>query len=115
MPGRQGICALRNPIPLAGAPTSLGLPPRHLLFSFTFLLVVSRQGRVSRSPLKEPALEPTSSSSAVVAGFGTGVNKIPLPIRGGGVWQIETVQALRRGRPARARLAHGLIVSGTSL
>jgi hypothetical protein len=42
MPGRQGICALRNPIPLAGAPTSLGLPPRHL-FSLTFLPVVSRR------------------------------------------------------------------------
>jgi len=31
MPGRQGIRAWREQIPLAGAPTSLGLPPRSSL------------------------------------------------------------------------------------
>ena len=34
MPGRQGICAMRNPIPLAGAPTSVA--GRHGIISFVW-------------------------------------------------------------------------------
>jgi len=47
VPGRQGICAKRNSIPLAGAPTSIETSLRGLLFfcSDLFLLVVSRQRR----------------------------------------------------------------------
>jgi hypothetical protein len=46
VPGRQSIRALRNSIPLAGAPTSIETSLRGLLFSALFLPVVSRQGRV---------------------------------------------------------------------
>src|ERR1019366_7516100 len=45
VPGRQGIRAMRNSIPLAGAPTSIEPSLRGLLFfcSARFLLVVSRK------------------------------------------------------------------------
>src|ERR1022692_3185207 len=45
VPGRQGIRAMRNSIPLAGAPTSIETSLRGLLFfcSARFLLVVSRK------------------------------------------------------------------------
>ena len=45
VPGRQSIRALRNSIPLAGAPTSIETSLRGLLIlcSAQFLLVVSRQ------------------------------------------------------------------------
>jgi len=45
VPGRQGIRAMRNPIPLAGAPTSIETSLRGLPFfcSALFLLVVSRK------------------------------------------------------------------------
>lgn len=47
VPGRQGIRAMRNSIPLAGAPTSFEASLCGLLFfcSARFLLVVSRQRR----------------------------------------------------------------------
>ena len=52
VPGRQGIRAMRNSIPLAGAPTSIETSLRGLLYfcSARFLLVVSRQGRAPCSP-----------------------------------------------------------------
>ena len=45
VPGRQGIRAMRNSIPLAGAPTSIETSLRGLLFfcSARFLLLVSRK------------------------------------------------------------------------
>ena len=45
VPGRQGIRAMRNSIPLAGAPTSIETSLRGLLCFPRFLLVVSRQRR----------------------------------------------------------------------
>ena len=52
VPGRQGIRAMRDSIPLAGAPTSIETSPRGLVFfcSALFLLVVSRQRRGPCSP-----------------------------------------------------------------
>ena len=52
VPGRQGIRAMRNSIPLAEAPTSIETSLRGLLFfcSALFLLVVSRQRRAPCSP-----------------------------------------------------------------
>jgi hypothetical protein len=67
-----------------------------------------------KQALKEPALEPTYCSSAVLADFCIPVNKIPLPIASVG-FEIETVRTLHRGRLVRARPVHGHVVSGTSL
>jgi hypothetical protein len=52
VPGRQGNRAMRNSIPLAGAPTSIETSLRglHFFCSAQFLLVVSRQGRAPCSP-----------------------------------------------------------------
>ena len=49
--GRQGIRAMRNSIPLAGAPTSIETSLRGILCSALFLLVVSRQRRAPCSPV----------------------------------------------------------------
>jgi hypothetical protein len=64
---------------------------------------------------KEHSFEGALEVSAFLLAFFSAVNKIPLPIRGGGASQVETARALRRWSSTRAILAHGLIVSGTSL
>jgi hypothetical protein len=75
VPGRQGIGAMRNSIPLAGAPTSIETSLRGLLFfcSALFLLVVSRlrrapcslAGPAARNVMSRKTVMPAQSSATL--------------------------------------------------